>query len=106
MLHNETVLTFSEAAARLPRLNGKKVHASSLWRWARKGIGGVHLETRRIGGRFVTSIEALERFTRALAEVPLKGRGTSPAPLARTRTERQREQAVERANAALKAAGI
>ena len=96
MLHDETVLTFSEAAARLPRLNGKKIHASSLWRWARKGISGVRLETRRLGGRFVTSIEALDRFSRKLAEIDVADRG--PAVFRKkTRTEKQRQRDTERA---------
>ena len=106
MLQDESIVTLSEAARSLPRVNGKSPHASTIWRWARKGLSGIHLETRRIGGRFVTSIEALERFTTALAEIPLKGRGTSLAPPARPRTELQRERAIQRANAELKAAGI
>ena len=66
---NETVVTFPEAAKRLPTINGKNVHASSVWRWARKGVRGVYLESRRLGGRYLTSLEALERFTEKLAEV-------------------------------------
>ena len=35
MLLDEKILTFTEASAQLPRLNGKRIHPSSLWRWAR-----------------------------------------------------------------------
>ena len=69
MILKEDVFTFTEIASRLPRLNGRKIHPSALWRWARKGVKGVRLETRRLGGRFVTSMEAIERFSKALAEV-------------------------------------
>ena len=69
MILKEDVFTFTEIASRLPRLNGRKIHPNALWRWARKGVKGVRLETRRLGGRFVTSMEAIERFSKALAEV-------------------------------------
>lgn len=69
MLQDEQILTFSEAAKVLPKVNGRHTHASTIWRWARKGVRGVHLEVRRFGGRFVTSVEALDRFGKALAEL-------------------------------------
>ena len=104
MLHDEQVLTFSQAAKTLPHLNGKRPHTSTLWRWARKGIGGVFLETRRLGGRFVTSAEAIERFSKALAEIPLE---PHDAPrLTRTATDTQRTRSIERAEHTLEGAGI
>lgn len=103
MLTDETVLTFTEAAKLLPKLNGKRPHASSVWRWARKGVQGVRLETRRIGGRFVTSVEALERFTQALADIDLPD---TPAPPPKPRTPRARARAVEKAEGECTAAGI
>ena len=72
MLLTENVFALAEAASQLPRLNGRKVHASSLWRWAKIGIRGVFLETRKLGGRYVTSLEALDRFSKKLAEVELE----------------------------------
>ena len=107
MLLDEKILTFSEAAEQLPRLNGKKIHPSSLWRWARKGVRGVKLETRRVGGRFVTSAEALERFTRELAELPLETRSVprrSKRP--KKRSSKQREKDLRRAEQELSDAGI
>ena len=96
MLHDEQVLTFSEAASRLPRFHGRKVHTSTLWRWARKGVKGVRLETRRLGGRFVTSLEALERFSKKLAE-PVDDPAPAPArasPRVCRRTPDQRQRAI------------
>ncbi len=107
MLHDEQIVTFSEAAKALPKVNGRRPHASTIWRWARKGIQGVRLETRRLGGRFVTSLEALERFTKTLAEtsVDLPAAGQR-APASRPRTDLQRQRAIERAEAELTKAGI
>jgi len=73
MLHDEQIITFSEAAKSLPAINGRKPHASTIWRWARKGVNGIRLETRRLGGRFVTSLEALERFSEKLAGIDVDG---------------------------------
>lgn len=107
MLQNEQILTFAEAAKTLPPLNGRRVHTSTIWRWARKGVQGIHLETRRLGGRFVTSAEALERFTAALAELPPDSR--KPQPMPRTpkpRTEKQRQHDLARAERELNRAGF
>ena len=59
----DTVLTFSEAAKKLPRLrSGRPLHATTLWRWATAGLRGVKLETVQVGGVRVTSAKALPRF--------------------------------------------
>lgn len=109
MLHDEHVMTFTEAAKTLPKINGRTPHCSTIWRWARRGLGGVHLETRKIGGRFVTSKEALERFTKQLAEMPIATIQTTPAPpppVPRKRTPAQRQRDIAAAEAALAKAGI
>jgi hypothetical protein len=66
-LENEQLLSLSEAARRLPpgRL-GKPTHVRTLLRWGLKGLRGVHLDLARLGGRWVTSVEALERFSARL----------------------------------------
>jgi hypothetical protein len=109
VMNNERLLTLTEAAKSLPRLNGKRISTTTLWRWATSGMRGVKLETRRIGRRVVTSMEALERFTAALADLPPDTRPRFPkrreqAP--RKRSERERAQALARAEAELDAAGI
>lgn len=103
MLYDESIMTFSEAARTLPRIDGKRVHASTIWRWAQRGIRGIRLETRRVGGRFFTSREALERFTRALAELPPPGRqraATMKDP------KEARDRAIARAEARCKESGL
>lgn len=103
MLRDEQILTFSEAAKTLPRVNGRRPHASTLWRWARKGIQGIHLETRRLGGRFVTSLEALDRFSERLAEAnPLETKADIP----RRSQPRHRARDIEAAEQRLAKAGI
>jgi hypothetical protein len=67
-INNETLLTLAEAARSLPG----RVHVSSLWRWARRGIKGVKLESIAIGGRRFTSIESLQRFADQLSEIDSK----------------------------------
>ncbi len=64
-LSRETPLVFSEVPKRLPKRHGKKVHYSTVYRWATKGVRGRVLETVRVGGVRYTSIEALERFLTA-----------------------------------------
>jgi len=100
MLQNETVGSFTEIANQLPRINGRRVHCASLWRWARRGIQGHRLETRRLGARFCTSVEAVERFCAALASIELepRPRGTQvESVVSKGRTPAQRAKAIERA---------
>jgi len=50
-LQTETVLSFKDAADRLPRRRqGKKPHIATIYRWAMRGCRGVKLETLRVGG--------------------------------------------------------
>lgn len=46
----------------LPRRRGKKVHPSTVYRWATKGARGRVLESRLVGGVRYTSVAALNRF--------------------------------------------
>jgi len=66
-LAREYLLSFSEAAKSVPTVRGRRLASSTLYRWARKGIGGTRLEYLRIGRCMVTSREALERFFANLA---------------------------------------
>ena len=106
MLNTERICTFTEATKALPKLNGRRPHPSTIWRWARKGVKGVRLESRRIGGRFVTSQEALERFAERLADVAIPDHHPEAPPAPKARSNRQRQRDVGRAESDLKAAGI
>jgi hypothetical protein len=48
------------------RRDGKRVHISTLIRWATSGVRGVKLETVRLGGALFTSREAIQRFAERL----------------------------------------
>ena len=65
----EELFTLTEATKVMPRVNGRRPAVSTLWRWCRKGLNGVHLEYLRVGHNIVTSRKALLRF------LALAGRG-------------------------------
>ena len=85
-ISSEQMLSLSQASKYLPG----RPHASSLWRWYRRGVRGVQLETAVIGGRRFTSVEALERFAAATTAAA----DGHPAP---ARTPRRRERKIEAA---------
>lgn len=90
----ETYRRLSEHANRLPN----RPATSTLWRWGKKGVRGVRLETIRIGGTIYTSDEAIARFLEAINE--------PDAPAPRPRTRRETAAAVARAERILKRAGV
>ncbi|WP_254508942.1 DUF1580 domain-containing protein [Anatilimnocola floriformis] len=66
-LLNETLVTFAEVAKRIPsRRRGRPVHISSIHRYRSPGIDDVKLEAVRVGGTWMTSLEAFSRFCAAL----------------------------------------
>jgi hypothetical protein len=88
-LANETPLTLKEAAARLPG----RPHLGTLHRWIAKGVRGVHLEAGLLGGKRITSLEAVQRFLDALSGTAPEG--ARPAP----RLRRGHREAARRLNA-------
>jgi hypothetical protein len=58
MFIDEDVLSLAEAGASLPR----RRTPGTLWRWCVKGLHGIKLEHRWIGGTIVTSRQAVDRF--------------------------------------------
>ena len=83
MLYGVKHYSFSEACKEIvPRgKNGKKTSTSTLWRWHRKGISGVRLETVLIGGRRYVTRPGLEQFCIAVTETRdgQLGRNDEPA---------------------------
>ena len=49
-------------AIAVERATGQRPHPSTLHRWRLRGIAGVRLETVRVGGRRLCSVEAVRRF--------------------------------------------
>ena len=101
-LGSERILTLTEAAGYVPgRKPGKKAHVSTLHRWAQRGVNGIRLETQKLGGVVVTSLEALQRFS----ERCTNGEGESEGAVT-VRTSRARKRAIAKAERELDRAGI
>ena len=67
-MSTEELITLTEAAASLPRRSGRKFSASTIWRWHVRGLRGVYLEARRIGGHLYTTRAWLEAFLKESTE--------------------------------------
>ena len=94
----EEVVSLAEATKRLPKIrNGKRLHLSTLFRWAQGGKlandgAQVRLETIQLGGTKCTSLEALQRFFDRLTgdqEV------VTPPTIIRRKAQRRHEQAMK-----------
>ena len=96
-IQTDTLLQISDVSKHLPG----KIHVASIWRWVNRGVRGVKLETVLIGGRRYTSAEALQRFI----ERTTRAADGEPA-IQQARTSRQRQRAIDAANAELDQAGI
>jgi hypothetical protein len=109
----ETVIPFGAVPQRFPHLGRVaedgtqgRVHFSTVFRWWSKGIVGpggnrVRLEGTKLGGKLVTSLEALQRFSDALTP-----RAQGEAPATAPRAEGKRRKASERAAEELERIGI
>lgn len=112
--HLEEILSLSEAASKLPRINGRRPHTSTLWRWCRKGCRGTRLEYVRVGSKIATSREALDRFFYALAVADAAADSvpeSAPPPTQqlatpKPRSEKARARAIEEARRKLEVAGV
>jgi hypothetical protein len=105
-LRHEKLIGLRAAAEVLPpgRL-GRPVSQSCVMRWIQRGVqlssgDRVRLEAVRIGGRWLTSVEALQRFAARQTPDPVE----EPAPLPRSVEERRR--ASDAAARALEAMGV
>jgi hypothetical protein len=77
----ERLVTITEAAKLLP----SRPNVATLWRWRTAGVRGVRLETIMLGGRRMTSREALQRFHEGVTAAA----DGEPLP---SRSNRQRER--------------
>jgi hypothetical protein len=103
-LSTETIVSLRDAAKLLPPARqGRAVSFQCVLRWVLNGARDpegqlVRLEAIRLGGRWLTSREALQRFGERL---------TPPGKsLSGTRTVRQRRRAAERAEKELEKLGM
>ena len=110
-LTKEQLFTLTQATKYLPSINGKRIAISTLWRWCRKGLRGVHLDYVRIGRRIFTSPDALSQFANALAKVDMQEHDSTERAISwgrpkRPRSEAQRRKDIEAAERELREAGI
>lgn len=106
-IRTETLVPLHDACKLIPPgRNGRRTHLSTLLRWILKGSKGpegqtVRLEGVRIGGRWLTSREALQRFAEGLTPHP-----SDEKPPNSPRTPTQRRRADEHADEELRQLGI
>lgn len=107
---DEQLITLTEAAKLLPRVNGRKPAVCTLWRWCRKGLRGQFLAYVRVGRRICTTRQAMLRFFTDLAQVDEQygpARFSRPASLKhKPITSRERQRALAEADAILEEVGI
>jgi hypothetical protein len=102
----ESVLSLNQAARELPPgRGGRPVSLGCILRWVLEGAKApdgkrVRLEALRMGGRWITSRESLQRFAEALTP------RLSDAPMSSPRTPGRRQKAADRAARELEKVGI
>ncbi len=57
-------IPLAKARELFPKVNGKHPAVRTLGRWGLTGLRGVRLELTKIGGRWFTTVEAIETFIR------------------------------------------
>ncbi len=90
-------IRFSSAVTIVERITGERVHKSTLYRWADRGLKGVKLEVTYAGGHKRTTENLILEFF-ARVSVASGCQATSTGPAKRTR--------LSQAEADLAAAGI
>src|SRR5215470_1017100 len=95
-IRSEQLLSLPQAARRFPPYRqDRPVNPSTVWRWISAGVKlpdgrRVKLGAVRLSGRWLTSIEAIERFIAAQTPAPADD---TASPAARTAGQRQRAAA-------------
>jgi hypothetical protein len=88
-------IPLSELPQHLPMRDGKPVHRSRMYAWAKDGLKGVRLKYEQVGGRRCTTMAWFNEFAENLAGADF---GVVPQPLVRPRA-RKSVVPVERAEA-------
>jgi hypothetical protein len=103
---DETRIDIDEALRRLGT-EENPIHFTTFYRLTKRGLKAPDgarktLEHLRVGGRLITSVEAIERFVAATNGIDLGGESAAASPV---RTKR-RQRELDRVDAELAAAGI
>jgi hypothetical protein len=82
----------------------------TIYRWITKGVNGVRLEHRRFGRRIAVTPEALDQFSKELAQAweptPRNSKRPTTTDKPKGRTAAQRAKAIEQAKSDLRDAGV
>ena len=105
-IHSDKLLSLAEAAHKFPLVDGRRPSTNSLWRWCRKGIGGIKLSYVRLGRRICTSSEALNQFASALAAADQNDYADDQQTPVRPRSTSARQKEIAAAEKECQAAGI
>jgi Protein of unknown function (DUF1580) len=95
-IRSEQLLSLPQAARRFPPYRqDRPVNPSTVWRWISGGVklpdgSRVKLGAVRLSGRWLTSVEAIERFIAAQTRAPADN--TADALTPRTPAKRQRQR--------------
>ena len=82
----------------IERATGRRVHFATAHRWRTRGVNGIKLESVRMAGSRLTSVEAVRRF---IATSTAAADGVEIP----TRTESKRNRDIQAAEKELQAAG-
>jgi hypothetical protein len=100
-LSTEITLSLAEAARRLPsNRRGRPVTMSCILRWVLEGVrtpeGVVRLDAIRLGGRWLTSLEALQRFAERQTPTLEDATATLRSPASRQRAAKRAGRELDR----------
>lgn len=64
---SEDLCTFAQVTQMIrEQQSGSRLHVATVHRWSLRGVRGHRLESVRVGGRLLTSRQAVHRFLNAL----------------------------------------
>jgi hypothetical protein len=103
----ETRMSFAAVSREYGQSGGAPINASTPFRWATKGVKTsdgrtIKLEAVKLGSRWITSKEAVERFVARTTAASMPPEDNSPAP----RSPAARDRAATAAEAELDALGV
>lgn len=91
---------YTEDLVRVPTEAAKHIpgrpNPSTVWRWYKRGVRGVRLETVVVGGKRFTSLQAIRRFIER-STAAADGTPTVSTPKARARQIAQAERELDAA---------
>ena len=112
MHETQEYITLTQAAKLAP----SRPSVNCIWRWCRKGVLArsgerIRLQHVRIGGKLYTTADWLSQFGQTLADADasyfrLDSKPAVSAPAPRTRTGKQRQAAIEKAERELTEMGV